>query len=410
MSSRSSAAPRPLHQCCASGSTVASPMRSTSTESRARSRAVTPSSVASAGPRPFVTQSPARVVRAAARAGSGHRDLPQFDGRSRLEPPAGYGRADSLPRRQPVPYNRWKAHGERALRSACRETGTRFVILRPGIVHGPRSQWITRFARGLLDGSGYVVAGGRGICNAIYVDNLAHAVDLALEREEAAGETFLVADDGAVSWRMLYEPVCRWLGCSWDSVTDLAPRVPRLMPAERLLGLKDDPTARVVLDRVPRMLRDPVRRLAVRRHGGESPQGTPRQAPLEDSILQTCGYRFPTAKARRLLGFEPPVSFDEASRRNVSASGSPAIRWPLRPRRSRDGIASRLGRDDRARRRAVPRRGARQRSRPDLQQPSSSSSSTTARPTGVSRLRSASCAPRPTACGSSATRTAVPVA
>jgi 2-alkyl-3-oxoalkanoate reductase len=276
---------------------------------------------AGAGPRPFVTQSPARVVGAAARAGSDNVIYLSSMAVHGWNPRPGTDEATSLPRRQPVPYNRWKAHGERALRSACRETGTRFVILRPGVVHGPRSQWITRFARGLLDGSAYVVAGGRGICNAIYVDNLVHAVELALERDEAAGQTFLVADDGAVSWRMLYEPVCRALGCSWDSVADLAPRVPRLMPAERLLGLKDDPTARVVLDRVPRTLRDPIRRLAVRRLGEESPQGTSRQAPLEDSILQTCGYRFPTAKARRLLGFEPSVSFDEASRRTVAWLG-----------------------------------------------------------------------------------------
>ena len=255
--------------------------------------------------------------------------------------------------------------------SACRETGLRFVILRPGDRPRAALAMDRRALRALsLDGSAYVVAGGRGICNAIYVDNLVHAVDLALEREEAAGETFLVADDGAVSWRMLYEPVCRALGCSWDSVADLAPRVPRLMPAERLLGLKDDPTARVVLDRVPRTLRDPVRRLAVRRLGEESPQGTSRRAPLEDSILQTCGYRFPTAKARRLLGFEPPVSFDEASRRTVGWLGFAG--YPVAASAQEvapDGIASRLGRDDRPRRRAVPRRGARQRSRPDLPQP-----------------------------------------
>jgi hypothetical protein len=53
---------------------------------------------------------------------------------------------------------------------------------------------------------------------------------------------------------MLYEPVCRALGCSWDSVADLPPRVPRLTPAERVFALRDDPAARVLLDRVPRAL------------------------------------------------------------------------------------------------------------------------------------------------------------
>lgn len=276
---------------------------------------------AGAGPRPFVTQSPACVVRAAALAGARNVIYLSSMAVHGWNPRPGTDEATPLPRRQPVPYNRWKAHGERALRSACRETGTRFVILRPGIVYGPRSQWVGGFARAVVEGSASVVAGGRGICNAIYVDNLVHAVDLALEREEAADETFLVADDDAVTWRMLYEPVCRALGHSWDAVADLPPRSSRQTPAERLLELKEDPAARVVLDRVPRAVRNPIRRLAVRPLAEERSQNVLRRPALETSILQTCGYRFPTTKARRLLGFEPPIAFDEASRRTVAWLG-----------------------------------------------------------------------------------------
>jgi 2-alkyl-3-oxoalkanoate reductase len=276
---------------------------------------------AGAGPRPFVTQSPARVVRAAARAGAG--TVIYLSSMAVHGWAAGPGTDEStpLPRRHPLPYNGWKARGERALGRACRETGTRFVILRPGIVYGPRSRWIAGFARAVLEGSAYVVAGGRGICNAIYVDNLVHAVGLALEREEASGETFLVADDDAITWRMLYEPVCLALGHSWDAVADFAPRSPRPTAGERLLTLKDDPAARAVLDRVPSALRKPVRRLASHGLSDERPWDAPPRPALETSILQTCGYRFPTAKARRMLGFAPPVAFDEACRRTVAWLG-----------------------------------------------------------------------------------------
>ena len=274
---------------------------------------------AGAGPRPFVTQSPGRVVRAAAQAGAQSVVYLSSMAVHGWNPRSGTDEATPLPRRQPVSYNRWKAKGERALRSACRETGTRFVILRPGIVYGPRSQWIAGFARAVVEGSASVVADGRGVCNAIYVDNLVHAVDLALEREEAANEAFLVADDDPVTWRMLYEPVCRALGHSWDVVADLLPRSSRRTPAERLLELKEDPAARVVLDRVPRAVRNPIRRLAVLPLA-EPSQALPRPT-LETSILQTCGYRFPTTKARRMLGFEPPVAFDEACRRTVAWLG-----------------------------------------------------------------------------------------
>jgi len=281
-----------------------------------------------AGARRFVTQSPARVARAAAEAGAriviylSSMAVHGWDARP------GTDEATPLPRRQPVPYNGWKTRGERALRRACRDTGVRFVILRPGIVYGPRSQWIAGFAHAVADGSAYVVAGGRGVCNGIYVDNLVHAIGLALEHEAAAGETFLVADDDALTWRMLYEPVCRALGRSWAEVADLAPRAPRPTRGERLLELRDDPAARVVLDRVPRTVRTSIRRFAARLPGEEHPRDAARVPALETSILQTCGYRFPTAKARRMLGFAPPVAFDEACRRTVAwlgFAGSPVV-------------------------------------------------------------------------------------
>ena len=275
---------------------------------------------AAAGPRRLVTESPVCVVRAAAQAGVGtvvHLSSMAVHG---WQARPGTTETAPLSRRQPLRYNRWKVRGEQAVRSACRETGTRLVILRPGIVYGPRSQWIAGFARSVVEGSAYVVAGGRGVCNAIYVDNLVHAVDLALQREEAAGEAFLVSDDGAITWRMLYEPVCQALGYSWDAVADLAPRSPRRTPRDRVLELKEDTGVRAVLDRVPRALRNPIRRLAVNPLA-EDPHLPPLTPPLETSLLQTCDYRFPTTKARRVLGFEPPIAFDEACRRTVAWLG-----------------------------------------------------------------------------------------
>jgi nucleoside-diphosphate-sugar epimerase len=275
---------------------------------------------AGAGPRRFVTQSPASIVRAAAHAGAHTVVYLSSMAVHGWQAWPGTDEASPLPRRHPIPYNRWKARGEQALRSTCRETGMRFVILRPGIVYGPRSQWIAGFARCVVEGSAYVVAGGRGVCNAIYVDNLVHAVKLALEREDAAGEAFLVSDHDAITWRMLFEPVCRALGRPWDAVADLAPRSSLRTPRDRLLELKEDPAARRVINRVPRALRDPIRRLAVHRLA-EEPHHMSLTPPLETSLLQTCDYRFPTTKARRLLGFEPPTPFDEACRKTVAWLG-----------------------------------------------------------------------------------------
>ena len=273
---------------------------------------------AAAGPRRLVTQSPACVARAAARAGTGVVIYLSSMAVHGWRAAPGTDETSPLARRHSLPYDRWKVLGEKALRRACLETGTRFVILRPGIVYGPRSQWTAAFAQSVVQGRAYVVAGGRGVCNAIYVDNLVHAVGLALDRQEAVGETFLVSDDEAITWQMLYEPVCRALGQRWDAVADLEPRTPRRTSRERLLELRENPAARRVLARAPRALRNSARRLAA---AGETANGLPPSPPLETSLLQTCDYRFPTTKARRVLGFEPPVPFDEACRRTVEWLG-----------------------------------------------------------------------------------------
>src|SRR3546814_8202154 len=93
-----------------------------------------------------------------------------------------------LPRRHDLPYNRAKADAERMLIALRRRHGVELVLLRPGIVYGPRSQWIAGFADQLLDGTAYLVDGAQGICNAIYVDNLVHAVTLAITGTRCDGE------------------------------------------------------------------------------------------------------------------------------------------------------------------------------------------------------------------------------
>ena len=314
MSSRSSAVPRPLRARCDSGSTVASPTRSTRASSRMLSPVATPSCTR-ARATPVRHQSPARVVRAAAQAGA--QMVVYLSSMAVHGWNPGRGRTRRLLCRAANRSRTTAGRPGRAPCEACRETGTRFVILRPGIVYGPRSQWIAGFARAVVEGSASVVADGRGVCNAIYVDNLVHAVDLALEREEAADEAFLVADDDPSPGGMLYEPVCRALGHSWTrSPTSCPARRDGRRPSACSSSRRIRP--RAVLDRVPRAVRNPIRRLAVlplpslRR---------PAKADARDVDPADLRLQVPDHKARRMLGFEPPVAFDEACRRTVAWLG-----------------------------------------------------------------------------------------
>jgi 2-alkyl-3-oxoalkanoate reductase len=50
----------------------------------------------------------------------------------------------------------------------------------------------------------------------------------------------------------------------------------------------------------------------------EIPQRSLPQATLEMSLLHTCRYKLPDGKARALLGYEPLITFPEASRRTIA--------------------------------------------------------------------------------------------
>src|SRR5258705_363109 len=81
---------------------------------------------------------------------------------------------------------------ERTLLALRADSSVELVMLRPGIVYGPRSRWTAGWADDLLAGRAYLIGDGAGICNAIYVDTLVHAIRLATEAPAAAvdGQAF----------------------------------------------------------------------------------------------------------------------------------------------------------------------------------------------------------------------------
>jgi nucleoside-diphosphate-sugar epimerase len=280
---------------------------------------------AAAGGRQLVTRSAATLARAAARAGVAHVVYLSSMAVHGWHPPPGTDEASPLPARLPVPYGRWKADAERVLAEGCRALGLRLVVLRPGIVYGPRSAWIDRFARAVLDDEATVVEGGRGVCNAVYVDNLAFAIRQALVRTDVWDEAFLISDAAPVSWRELYEPICLALGRTWQSVRSLPARPPTRTRRERYVELRDSRWSQAALGPVPVRLRYALSQAVDGWLDG--PAGAPADdaeaerppiADLELSDLQTATYRFPVDKAHRVLGYRPAVPFEEAGRRTIA--------------------------------------------------------------------------------------------
>ncbi len=224
---------------------------------------------------------------------------------------------------QVIEYNNAKVRAERRLAELHRDGGVELVILRPGIVVGPRSSWIGRFADALLAGEACLVDRGRGVCNSVYVDNLVHAIDLA-STAAVDGEVFLVADEDQVTWADVYRPVAEALGFALDDLPEAIVPDFSEAPRTRVDALRRSPAVRMLSRVLPRPVRAALAAALGAPHAIPAddrwtlPARRPPTVTREMALLYRCAYKLPFAKATRLLGYRPIVSFAEASERTVA--------------------------------------------------------------------------------------------
>ena len=257
-------------------------------------------------------------------------------------PPPGVDETATLSDQQPIAYNNAKVQAERRLLELRKHGSVELVMLRPGIVYGPRSSWVANFAADLLAGIAYLINEGQGICNSCYVDNLIHAIYLAMRAPAADRQAFLVGDREQVTWLDLYHPIAEAFGRELTDVARVSytPTAHKRNWQRHVQAMIASRPSQTVLSLLPSNLR---------RAGGtalltlmqaqplppESPWAFPQQqagaqstATLEMALLYQCQYKLPYAKATKLLGYEPIVSFQEACRRSIgwlAFAGYPVI-------------------------------------------------------------------------------------
>ena len=198
-------------------------------------------------------------------------------------------------------------------------------MLRPGIVFGPRSSWVSSFADALIEGTAHLVDRGRGICNSLYVDNLIEAIRGAMSAPGVEGEAFLLGDREQITWADLYRPIAAALGFDLESIRDAVSIAPEPTARGLLKRARRSPLAGRLSSVLPKGARRALKSATssledprVELSAWTSPPPPRPIATLEAELLARCRYKLPFDKATRLLGYEPPVSFDLACRRTVA--------------------------------------------------------------------------------------------
>jgi nucleoside-diphosphate-sugar epimerase len=251
-----------------------------------------------------------------------------------ITPPPGSESEDAPLRRTGDPYCDKKAAAEKVVLNYGKR-GLPVVILRPSIVWGPYSAWSTRLMDDLRAGQVAFIDGGRGACNATYVDNLIDAMMLGLENDRGLNQAFFITDGEHVKWGDFIR--------AHMAVMETPPAVEEISRAEieasrgkgfGLLRGSIKATARVArsrefrqmlmqiplmeaalkrtwnwVDSLPPEKRERLRaRFGVRRAVAGSTTAKFIPDPVTEATQSTTVF-FSIEKARKVLGYEPRIRF-----------------------------------------------------------------------------------------------------
>jgi len=109
-------------------------------------------------------------------------------------------------------YQQTKAEAEALALQFHRTRGVPVAVVRPGAIYGPRETRLLKLFRAIARGRYAIVGDGRACYHPVYIDDLVQGYRLALEREEAVGESFIIAGARYVSQTELAALIARHTG------------------------------------------------------------------------------------------------------------------------------------------------------------------------------------------------------
>lgn len=109
-------------------------------------------------------------------------------------------------------YQYTKQKGEERARELGRELDLPTAIVRPAAIYGPREERFLKLAKLIQKGRFVMFGSGDVLYHFIHISDLCDAFALCAECDEAAGETYIIADDHAIPLNRIVEIVADELG------------------------------------------------------------------------------------------------------------------------------------------------------------------------------------------------------
>jgi nucleoside-diphosphate-sugar epimerase len=195
-------------------------------------------------------------------------------------------------------YTRSKTEAEVLVLEYHRRRGLPAAIVRPGFIYGERDRTVLpKLVTNLRRGTFAFFGSGEQRLNCIYVKNLVHAIFLAAEVPAAVGEVFNLTDGEPITKKMFVGRVADLAGLA-------VPNRHIPLPVARVLASLVEGTAKLLRSKKP-----PLINKARYKFLGLN---------LDYSI----------EKARRVLGYQPPITFEEGMERAMAEHRPSETRQP----------------------------------------------------------------------------------
>jgi nucleoside-diphosphate-sugar epimerase len=108
-------------------------------------------------------------------------------------------------------YQYTKYEGEKLAKELCEHYDIPFVVIRPGGIYGPYDWRFLRLFKAIKSGKFFMMGRGEVYNHLAYIDNLVDGYLLCTEKEEALGQTYIIADDKPVTLNELVKVIAESL-------------------------------------------------------------------------------------------------------------------------------------------------------------------------------------------------------